>query len=100
MIRCHHCIEAQTWATWALASLTHREEKGGKYIGLTIEEGGYEVRVYAKSGIFRIVTFYHFSMVYTLFEALQDLVNRNQASPFILNKVRFFSFKTLTKTSF
>ena len=36
--------------------------KSGKYIGLTIEEGGYE--------------------------ALQDLIERNKASTFILDKVR------------
>ena len=64
LLRCHHCIEAQTWATWALASLTHKEESNGKYIQLTIEEGG--------------------------FVALEELVSRNKASPFIIQKVCAF----------
>ena len=64
LLRCHHCIEAQTWATWALASLTHKEESNGKYIQLTIEEGG--------------------------FVALEELVSRNKASPFIIQKVGTF----------
>ena len=94
MIRCHHCTEAQTWATWALASLTHREERSGKYIGLTIEEGGYEARVFAKNFVFLckmlkfLLNFLLIFLADTLDKALQDLVKRNQASPFILNKVR------------
>ena len=40
-MKCYHCPEAQTWAAWALASLTNTDQNR-KYRQLTLQEGGFE----------------------------------------------------------
>ena len=61
MLKCYHCPEAQTWAAWALASLTNADQTK-KYRQLTLEEGG--------------------------FEALKDLIGRSETTDFVRDKAQ------------
>jgi Zyg-11 family protein len=56
LLKCFHCPEAQTWATWALASLTHGDPDK-KYCRLMHDEGG--------------------------FQCLQDIVNYERTNEFV-----------------
>jgi hypothetical protein len=61
LLKCHHCPEAQTWAAWALASLTNADQTE-KYRQLTLEEGG--------------------------FDALKELVKQNETTDFVREKAQ------------